>query len=198
MLIFMQDFTAQENDQLVDQLKRYFWSDGYDTFTLIQTVTTYSEKFNQQSEQSCKGQTSHKNPENPDCNYVIITNKPRNFQNLSVIGTSLSDFHKMTVTVLRMQFRILKPRVLLYKNYNIFLNETFINCLKVELDTQCISPYENDFLNFSKFCAKTLNKHVSRKRKTIREIKVRFSIKKFQKLLWKELTPQQIFETWNR
>ena len=39
-----------------------------------------------------------------------LTNKPRNSQNSCVIETSLSDFHKMIVTALRMQFRKLKPR----------------------------------------------------------------------------------------
>ena len=69
------------------------------------------------------------------CIDLIVTNKPRNFQNSCVIKTSLSDFHKVTVTALRMQFHKLKPRVSFYRDHTKFSNETFINSLKVELDT---------------------------------------------------------------
>ena len=49
-----------------------------------------------------------------------------------------------------------------------FSTETFINSLKVKLDTQSISPDENGVLNFCKICTETLNKHVPRRRKTIK------------------------------
>ena len=74
----------------------------------------------------------------------------------------------MTVTALRMQFRKLKLRVLFYIDYTKFPNETFINSLKIELDTQSISPDERGFLNFCKISKETLNKHAPRKRKAIR------------------------------
>ena len=48
--------------------------------------------------------TFYKNPESPSCIDLIFTNKPRNFQNSSVIETSPSDFHKITVTSLKMRF----------------------------------------------------------------------------------------------
>ena len=99
-----------------------------------------------------KVSTCYKNPERPSYIDLILTNKPKYFQNSCVIETSLSDFHKMTVTTLRMQSRILKARVLFYRDYMKFLNETFINSLKVELDTQSISLDENEFFNFCKIC----------------------------------------------
>ena len=49
-----------------------------------------------------------------------------------------------------------------------FPNETFINSIKVKLDSQSISLDENGFLNFCKICTETLNKHAPRKRKTIK------------------------------
>ena len=110
----------------------------------------------------------YKNPENPSCIDLILKNKPRNFQNSCVIETSLSDFHKMTVTALRMQCRKLKPRALSYRDYMKFPNETFINSIKVKLDSQSISLDENGFLNFCKICTETLNKHAPSKRKTIK------------------------------
>ena len=62
----------------------------------------------------------------------------------------------------------LKPRVLFYRDYTKFSNETFTNSFKVELHTQSISPDENGFLNFCKIWTETLNKHALRKRKTVR------------------------------
>ena len=69
-----------------------------------------------------KVQTCYKNPESPSCIDLILSNKPRNFQNSCLIETSLSDFHKMTVTALRN-----------YRNYTKFSNETFIILLKLNL-----------------------------------------------------------------
>ena len=111
--------------------------------------------------------TCFKNLENPSCIDLILTNNLRNFQNSCVIETSLSNYHKMTVTVLRMQFRKLKPRVLFYRDYTKFSKETFINFLKFKLGTQSISPDENGFLNFFKICTETLNKCAPRKQKII-------------------------------
>ena len=51
-----------------------------------------------------KQKTCFKNPENPTCIDLILTNSPRSFQNSSVFETGLSDFHKLTITVLKQYF----------------------------------------------------------------------------------------------
>ena len=43
----------------------------------------------------------HKNPQNPSCIDLILTNSPYSFQNSCAIETGLSDFHKMAVTVMK-------------------------------------------------------------------------------------------------
>ena len=48
-----------------------------------------------------KEPTCFKNPDNPSCIDVILTNKKVNFKNSSVIETGLSDHHKMVFTVLQ-------------------------------------------------------------------------------------------------
>ena len=126
-----------------------------------------------------------KNPDSPSCIDLILSSKLRNFQNLCVIETSLSDFHKMTVTSLRMQFRKLKPRVLFYRDYTKFSNETFINSRKAKSNMQSISPDENGFLNFCKICTETLNKHAPRKWKTIRENQSPFINKEISRAIMK-------------
>ena len=44
-----------------------------------------------------KQPTYFKNPENPSCTDLSLTNKTRSFQSTCVIETGLSDFHRMTV-----------------------------------------------------------------------------------------------------
>ena len=61
------------------------------------------------------------------CIDLILTYKIRRFENASRIETGLSDFHKMTVSALKMQFRNLAPRILSYRDYKTFSNNNFIN-----------------------------------------------------------------------
>ena len=69
--------------------------------------------------------TCCKNPEKPSCIDLLLTNRPKSFQNSSVVETRLSDFHKMTVTVMKITFEKLKPRVFYFRNWNEFCNEKF-------------------------------------------------------------------------
>ena len=48
--------------------------------------------------------TCFKNPENPSCIDLILTNCSRSFQNTGVFETGLSDFHKLTFTVLKQYY----------------------------------------------------------------------------------------------
>ena len=52
-----------------------------------------------------KQPTCYKNPSHPKCIDLILTNVPRSFQTTCVIETGLSDFHLMTLTVMRKSFK---------------------------------------------------------------------------------------------
>ena len=52
-----------------------------------------------------KEPTCYKNPYNPSCIDLILTNKPLSFQNSCVAETGLSDFHRMILTVTKMTFQ---------------------------------------------------------------------------------------------
>ena len=52
-----------------------------------------------------KENTCFKSLENPSCIDLILTNRYRSFQNTHAIETGLSDFHKMTLTVLKTYFK---------------------------------------------------------------------------------------------
>ena len=61
--------------------------------------------------------TCFKNPDNPLCIDLFLTNCSRSFQDIQVIETGLSDFHKMNLTVLKMFFIKQKHETIFYRNY---------------------------------------------------------------------------------
>ena len=70
-----------------------------------------------------KEPTCYENPNKPSCIDLNLTNKPQSFQHSGVIETGLSDFHKMTVTVMKTFFEKLQPRVVNYRDYKYFEND---------------------------------------------------------------------------
>ena len=56
--------------------------------------------------------TCCKNPRNPVCIDLILTNVPRSFQSTCVVETGLSDFHLMTLTVMRKSFKKYQPKTI--------------------------------------------------------------------------------------
>ena len=49
--------------------------------------------------------TCYVNPKKPSCNDLLLTNQPKSFQSSSAVEAWLSDFHKMTVTVIKTTFK---------------------------------------------------------------------------------------------
>ena len=70
-----------------------------------------------------KDNTCFKNPEKPSCIDLIITNRPKSFQNSMTLETDLSDFHKMTLTVMKVFYKKQKPTIITYRSYKDFSNE---------------------------------------------------------------------------
>ena len=63
-----------------------------------------------------KEPTCFKNPENPTCIDLILTNKPLSFENTYVIDIGLSDFYKMIVAVMKKDFPKMNHRLLVIRN----------------------------------------------------------------------------------
>ena len=72
-----------------------------------------------------KEPTCYKNPTNPKCIDLMLTNRHHSFQNSCVIETGLSDFHRVTVTVLRSFLENDEPKVILYRDYKNFTNDNY-------------------------------------------------------------------------
>ena len=79
-----------------------------------------------------KDKTCFKNPENPRCIDLFITNSSGSFQNTTTVVNSLSDAHKMIVTVCKNYFQKSKPKEIVYRNYKNFDINTFKKHLEVK------------------------------------------------------------------
>ena len=110
--------------------------------------------------------TCYKNPDKPSCIDLILTNSPRSFQSSCAIETGLSDFHKMTVTVMKASFQKLKPRVINYRKYSSFSSEKYREDLVRELSE--VNFKDNSISQFLETCVNVLNKHAPRKKKFLR------------------------------
>ena len=95
--IFFRDFNADVSDK---------------------TMLDFSESSNLKS--LIKQPTCFKNPENPSCIDLFLTNRSQNFCNSYIIETGLSDFHMTTVSVIKMHYRKLLRKIINYRDYKKF------------------------------------------------------------------------------
>ena len=100
--------------------------------------------------------TCFKNPDNPTCIDLILTNSPRSFQNTNVFEAGLSDFYKLTTTVLKMHFPKKKPNIVVHRDL-----------FRLELDNELIKHDINnmEYDHFINIFTETLSKHAPLKKK---------------------------------
>ena len=110
----------------------------------------------------------YKNPDNPSCIDLILTSKPLRFQNSCVAETGLSDFHRMILTVTKMTLQKLKPRVISYRDYKHFNNETYRNELLPEISNSFLNFDDSGFNDFFDIRRAILDQHAPRKQKYAR------------------------------
>ena len=98
----------------------------------------------------------------------MLTNKRQSFKHSCAIETGLSDFHRMTVKVIKATFEQRQPRVVSYRDYKYFENSRFradllskLSKVNIEENKEALS----DFLNTSK---RILDLHSPRKQKYAR------------------------------
>ena len=140
-----------------------------------------------------KDATCYKNPENPSCIDLILTNNPNSFQNSGVIETGLSDFHKMTVTVMKTTFEKLKPNIIHYRDYRKFSNDKFRENLISRLSTENIRVDCNGMEKFLQICIKTLDELAPQKKKYSRGNNMPFINKTIKKAFMKRSRLRNIY-----
>ena len=122
-----------------------------------------------------KEPTCYKNYDNPSCIDLIITNRPRSFQNTITLETGISDFHKMTLTVLKTSFRKQPPKIIVYRDYKKYSPENFRREL---LSQQNACNMSND--EFVDASLKVLARHAPLKQKYLRANQGPFMTKELQ------------------
>ena len=108
--------------------------------------------------------TCFKNPKNPSCIDLMLTNKQERFLKAKTVETGLSDFHKMVVSVFKTSFKKQKPKIVTYRDYKYFDNEKFRESL-----ITCFSTGKNiSYDTFENLVLQTLGKMAPIKQKHIR------------------------------
>ena len=97
-----------------------------------------------------KEPTYFKNPNNPSCLDLFLTNRARYFQNTSTIENGISDFHKLIVKVLKMFYKKQKPKIIQYRNYKTFNEQLYRiepdkELEKIDLNNAELAEFHNEF-----------------------------------------------------
>ena len=127
--------------------------------------------------------TCFKNIDNPSCIDLILTNRYRSFQNNVTIETGLSDFHKMTVSVLKTFFRKMPPNIISYRNFSKFSPDDFRRDLQMNVINKDIFNMSND--EFVSLLMENLQKHAPLKHKYVRANNSPFITKNLRKEIMK-------------
>ena len=132
-----------------------------------------------------KQPTCYKNPNNPTCIDLILSNTPRSFQSTCVIETGLSDFHLMRLTVMKKSFRNFHPRLINYRSYKNFSNEVFRECLLEKLSKEVSVNNDEGLQRFCDINLQVLNQHAPQKLKYVRGNQTPFMTKQLSKEIMK-------------
>ena len=97
------------------------------------------------------------------------------------MSTGLSDFHNMSVTVLKCTFKKTKPKEILYRDYRNFIENDFRDELRMKLERDEIKEYER----FETIFLNVLNKHAPYKNKILRANQQPYITKTLRKAIMK-------------
>ena len=105
-----------------------------------------------------------KNPKNPSCNDLVLTNKQERFLKAKTVEPGLSGFHEMVVSVFKTNFKKQKPKIVTYRDYKHFDNDKFRGSLITYFSTGKNISYDA----FESLVFNTLDKMAPIKRKHTR------------------------------
>ena len=137
--------------------------------------------------------TCYKNPDNPSSIDVMLTNRKRNFCNSITIETGLSDYHKLTISVLKTYFKKKPPVRLNYRKYSTFNENSFRHDLLENL--QNLPKESLNYDTFHDIFVTTLDKHAPIKQKFVRGNNAPFMNKTLSKAF---MTRSKLKNNYNR
>ena len=140
-------------------------------------METFCNSFNLKS--LIKEPTCFKSTKNPSCIDLILTNRPQSFQNSNAFETGLSDFHLLTVSVLKATFRKRPPKVIIYRNYENYSPFKFKEELQFHINGIDLIRIPND--EYVALLMEILNIHAPLKKKCTRANEQPFVTKDLRK-----------------
>jgi len=161
---FFLDKVGKALDKYISDYENIILLGDFNSETCEKDMKEFLEIYNLQN--LIKKPTCFKNATSPTTIDLILTNKKRSFQDSEVIETGLSDFHKMTVTVLKVLFKKLSPIVITYRDYKKFNKDLFCRELQHEFNQSNLTDL--DYNGFHCIFMKCLNSHASIKKKYLR------------------------------
>ena len=156
------DKLGREVDKCLSKYENLLMLGDWNSAVTEEGMATFCDTYG--LENLIKEPTCFKSNENPSSIDVILTNKKHSFQNSMTVETGLSDFHKMTVTVMKRYFKKKDPIVIEYRDLKNFDGAKFREDLRVELEKMenvTVSDFQNIFLAI-------WNAHAPVKKKVVR------------------------------
>ena len=170
------DILSNSLDLYINKYDRFLLTGDFNAEDTEPVLENFLEQYSFKN--IVKEDTCFKNPKNPSCIDLFITNCPMSFQNTKVLANGLSDFHKMPITVLKLKFQKAKPKEVTYRDYKKFNGIQFKHDLKLALQ----NGY-NTYESFDKIVLETLDKHAPLKKKIIRANHAPYMTKQLRKAI---------------
>ena len=155
-IVIMGDFNLEPTDEPIES-----FCNTYNLYNLV------------------KEKTCFKGP--PKCYDLILTNCKYNFQSTIAVTSGFSDFHKMTITVLKTEFVKADPIQIKYRDYKNYSSLNFNEELKAKLNSDNNSY--SDYNKFQTILCEVLEKHAPQKKKYVRANNSSFMTKELRKMI---------------
>ena len=114
----------------------------------------------------------------------MLTNKPRCFQNTTVVETGLSDFHGLVLTLMKTHIPRLKPKVIKYRSYKKFEPEKFLQDVKDIDFKEDLNDADSFYKNISSAFREIVDRHAPLKTKVQRGNAAPFMNQQLQKAIY--------------
>ena len=124
---------------------------------------------------------------------LILTDVPRSFQITCVVETGLSDFHLITLIVMRKSFKKYQPKIITYRSYKNSSNEKDREMLINNLSKENFINNDDGFQRFCHISLDALNKHAPRKKNHVRGNQMPFFNKELSKAIMTRTKLRNIF-----
>ena len=136
-----------------------------------------------------KENTCFRSVENPSCIDLMLTNSNMSFQNTTAVFSGLSDFHKLELTVVKINFTKNIPKEIIYRDYKNFDSFLFNDELQYVLDKDKIKSC----IMFEELFLKVLDKHAPVKKKVVNANHVKYISKPLRKAIMKRSYLEKVY-----